>query len=153
MNAFEATLLAYYTLRLPSCPGYEKAAQFEGLMCFDNHIASIRVRAARAEGYLDALDLFNITWTLGIIDWRRKSGYATSPELGEKIIAFLESLPKQNSGVVIPFVTTQKFLERMAFGDRTPDQILIEVERKYKNLAMEIAVNGFLTSPRNQKGV
>ena len=93
MNAFEATLLAYYTLRLPSCPGYEKAAQFEGLMCFDNHIASIRVRAARSEGYLDALDLFNITWTLGIIDWRRRSGYATSPELGEKIIAFLESLP------------------------------------------------------------
>ena len=153
MNAFEATLLAYYTLRLPSFPGYEKAAQFEGLMCFDNHIASIRVRAARAEGYLDALDLFNITWTLGIIDWRRRSGYATSPELGEKIIAFLESLPKQNSGVVIPFATTQKFLERMAFGDRTPDQILIEVERKYKNLAMEIAVNGFLIAPRNQKGV
>lgn len=55
--------------------------------------------------------------------------------------------------MVIPFVTTQKFLERMAFGDRTPDQILIEVERKYKNLAMEIAVNGFLTSPHNQKGV
>lgn len=153
MNAFEATLLAYYTLRLPSCPGYEKAAQFEGLMCFDNHIDSIRVRAARAEGYLDALDLFNITWTLGIIDWRRRSGYATSPELGEKIIAFLESLPKQHSGVVIPFVTTQKFLECMAFCDRTPDQILIEVERKYKNLAMEIAVNGFLTSPHNQKGV
>lgn len=45
MNAFEATLLAYYTLRLPSCPGYEKAAQFEGLMNFDNHIASIRKRA------------------------------------------------------------------------------------------------------------
>lgn len=153
MNGFEATLLAYYTLRLPSCPGYEKAAQFEGLMCFDNHIASIRVRAARAEGYLDTLDLFNITWTLGIIDWRRRSGYATSPELGEKIIAFLESLPKQNSGVVIPCVTTQKFLEQMAFVDRTPDQILVEVERKYKNLAMEIAVNGFLTSPHNQKGV
>ena len=153
MNAFEATLLAYYTLRLPSCPGYEKAAQFEGLMCFDNHIASIRVRAARAEGYLDTLDLFNIAWTLGIIDWRRRSGYATSPELGEKIIAFLESLPKHNSGVVIPFVTTQKFLEQMAFSDRTPDQILVEVERKYKNLAMEIAVNGFLTSPHNQKGV
>lgn len=153
MNAFEAALLAYYTLRLPSCSGYEKAAQFEGLMCFDNHIASIRVRAARAEGYLDTLDLFNITWTLGIIDWRRRSGYATSPELGEKIIAFLESLPKQNSGVVIPFVTTQKFLEQMAFVDRTPDQILVEVERKYKNLAMEIAVNGFLTSPNNQKGV
>ena len=148
MNAFEATLLAYYTLRLPSCPGYEKAAQFEGLMCFDNHIASIRVRATRTEGYLDALDLFNITWTLGIIDWRRRSGYATSPELGEKIIAFLESLPKHNSGVVIPFTTTQKFLERMAFGNHTPDQILVEVERKYKNLAMEIAVNGFLGQPR-----
>ena len=25
MNAFEATLLAYYTLRLPAYPGYEKA--------------------------------------------------------------------------------------------------------------------------------
>lgn len=148
MNAFEATLLAYYTLRLPACPGYEKAAEFEGLMCFDNHITSIRVRAARAEGCQDTLDLFNIAWTLGIIDWRRRSGYATSPELGEKIIAFLESLPKQNSEVVIPFVTTQKFLEQIAFIDRTPDQILAEVERKYKNLAMEIAVNGFLGQPR-----
>ena len=148
MNAFEATLLAYYTLRLPASPGYEKVAKFEGLMNFDSHIANIRVRATRAEGYLDALDLFNITWTLGIIDWRRRSGYATSPDLGEKIIAFLESLPKQNSGVVIPFVTTQEFLEQMAFIDRTPDQILVEVERKYKNLAMEIAVKGFLGQPR-----
>lgn len=31
--------------------------------------------------------------------------------------------------------------------------LLAEVERKYKNLAMEIAVDGFLTSLRNQKGV
>lgn len=148
MNAFEATLLAYYTLRLPARPGYEKAALFEGLMNFDNHISSIRSRATRIEGGQDALDLFNITWTLGIIDWRRRSGYATSPELGEKIIAFLESLPKQNSGVVIPFVTTRKFLEHMVFIDRSPDQILIEIDRKYKNLAMEIAVKGFLGQPR-----
>lgn len=71
----------------------------------------------------------------------------------EKIISFLESLSKHDSGVIIPFATTWKFLEQIAFVDRTPDQILVEVERKYKNLAMEIAVNSFLTSPRNQKGV
>lgn len=152
MNAFEATLLAYYTLRLPSCPGYEKAAQFEGLMNFDNHIASIRKRATRVDGYLDTLDLFNIAWTLGIIDWQRRSGLATCPELGEKIISFLESLPKHDSGVVIPFATTWKFLERLAGASRASTQIIVEVERKYKNLAMEIAVNGFLTAPRNQKG-
>lgn len=153
MNAFEATLLAYYTLRLPSCPGYEKAARFEGLMNFDNHIASLRRRATLVDGYLDTLDLFNIAWTLGIIDWQRRSGRATSPELGEKIISFLESLSGYDSGVVVPFATPRKFLEQIAFVDRTPDQIIVEVERKYKNLAMEIAVNGFLTSPRNQKGV
>ena len=148
MNAFEATLLAYYTLRLPACPGYEKATEFEGLMNFDNHISSVRARATRADGYLDTLELFNIAWVLGIIDWRRKSGYATPPELGSKIIDFLESLPKHDSGVCIPFATTRKFLEQMAFIDRTPDQILVEVERKYKNLAMEIAVLGFLDQPR-----
>lgn len=148
MNAFEATLLAYYTLRLPACPGYEKAAEFEGLMNFDNHIASVRVRATRADGYLETLDLFNVAWILGIIDWRRRSGYATSPELGSKIIDFLESLPKHDSGVIIPFATTQKFLKEMAFIDRTPDQILVEVERKYKNLAMDIAVLRFLDRPR-----
>lgn len=153
MNAFEATLLAYYTLRLPSCPGYEKAARFEGLMNFDNHIASIRKRATRVDGYLDTLDLFNIAWTLGIIDWQRRSGLATCPELGEKIISFLESLPKHDSGVVIPFATTWKFLEKLAGVTQAPAQIIIEVERKYKNLAMEIAVEGFLTSPHNQKGV
>lgn len=153
MNAFETTLLAYYTLRLPACPGYEKAARFEGLMNFDNHISSVRTRATRADGYLDTLELFNIAWMLGIIDWRRRSGHATSPELGEKIITFLESLPKHDSGVIIPFATTQKFLKEMAVIDHTPDKILVEVERKYKNLAMEIAVNGFLNSPRNQKGV
>lgn len=148
MNAFENTLLAYYVLRLPACPGYEKAALFEGLMNFDNHIASVRVRASRVDGYLDALDLFNIAWVLGIIDWRRRSGQATPPELGEKIITFLESLSKHDSGVCIPFATTRKFLEQMAFIDRTPDQILVEVERKYKNLAMEIAVKGFLGQAR-----
>lgn len=153
MNAFEATLLAYYTLRLPSCPGYEKAARFEGLMNFDNHIASIRRRATLVDGYLDTLDLFNIAWTLGVIDWHRRSGRAATPEISEKIISFLESLSGYDSGVVVPFTTTWKFLEQIAFVDRTPDQIIVEVERKYKNLAMEIAVNGFLTSPRNQKGV
>lgn len=153
MNAFEATLLAYYTLRLPSCPGYEKAAQFEGLMNFDSHIASIRKRATRIDGYLDTLDLFNIAWTLGIIDWQRRKGYATCPELNEKIISFLESLPKYDSGVVVPFATTWKFLEKLAGVAQAPEQIIIEVERKYKNLAMEIAVEGFLTSPCNQKGV
>lgn len=71
-GANEATLLAYYTLRLPACPGYEKAAQFQGLMNFDNHIASIRSRATRLEGGQDTLDLFNVAWTLGIIDWRRE---------------------------------------------------------------------------------
>lgn len=148
MNAFDMTLMAYYTLRLPSSPGYEKAAEFEGLMNFDNHISSVRSRATRADGYLDTLELFNIAWMLGIIDWRRRSGYATSPELGSKIIDFLESLPKHDSGVIIPFATTQKFLKEMAFMDRTPDRILIEVELKYKNLAMEIAVLGFLNQPR-----
>lgn len=148
MNAFEATLLAYYVLRLPSCPGYEKAMEFEGLMNFDNHISSVRTRATLADGYLDTLELFNIAWMLGIIDWRCRSGYATSPELGSKIIDFLESLPKHDSGVIIPFATTRKFLEQMAFIDRTPDQILVEVERKYKSLAMEIAVKGFLGQPR-----
>lgn len=151
MNAFDMTLMAYYTLRLPQSSGYEKAAKFEGLMNFDNHISSVRTRATHADGYLDTLELFNIAWMLGIIDWRRRSGYATSPELGEKIIAFLESLPKHDSGVVIPFVTTRKFLEQMAFIDRTPDQILVEVERKYKNLAMEIAVQGFISQPRMEK--
>ena len=53
----------------------------------------------------------------------------------------------------MPFATTWKFLEQIAFVDRTPDQILVEVERKYKNLAMEISVEGFLISPHNQKGV
>ena len=148
MNAFEATLLAYYTLRLPACTGYEKAAQFQGLMDFDNHIASIRSRATRIEGSQDALDLFNIAWTLGIIDWSRKRGYATGPELGSKIIDFLESLPKQNSGIVVPFVTTKKFLEHMASGGYTPAHIIVGVELKYKNLAMEIAVQGFLGQPR-----
>ena len=151
MNAFEATLLAYYTLRLPSGPGYEKAARFEGLMNFDNHIASIRRRATLVDGYLDTLDLFNIAWTLGVIDWHRRSGRAATPEISEKIIS-LESLSRYDSGVIVPFATTWKFLEQIAFVDRTPDQIIVEVERKYKNLAMEIAVNGFLTSPRNQKG-
>lgn len=153
MNAFEATLLAYYTLRLPAYPGYEKAARFEGLMNFDSHIASIRRRATLVDGYLDTLDLFNVTWILGVIDWHRRSGRAASPELCEKIISFLESLSKYDSGVVIPFATTWKFLDQIAFVDRTPDQIIVEVEPKYKNLAMEIAVNGFLTSPRNQKGM
>lgn len=148
MNAFENTLLAYYVLRLPACPGYEKAVQFEGLMNFDNHISSVRARATRADGYLDTLELFNIAWILGIIDWRRKSGYATPPELGSKINDFLESLPKHDSGVIIPFTTTQKFLKEMAFIDRTPDRILREVELKYKNLALEIAVLGFLNQPR-----
>lgn len=148
MNAFDMTLMAYYTLRLPSSPGYEKAAEFEGLMNFDNHISSVRARATRANGYLDMLELFNIAWMLGIIDWRRRSRYATSPELGSKIIDFLESLPKHDSGVIIPFTTTQKFLKEMAFMDRTPDRILREVELKYKNLAMEIAVLGFLDQPR-----
>lgn len=148
MNAFEATLLAYYTLRRPACSGYEKAAQFQGLMAFDNHITSIRARATRIEGSQDALDLFNIAWTLGIIDWRRESGYATSPELGEKIIAFLESLPKQNSGVVIPFVSTHQLLKEMAFAGHTPEQIIVDIPLKYKNLAMEIAVQGFLGLPR-----
>lgn len=148
MNAFDMTLMAYYTLRLPSSPGYEKAAEFEGLMNFDNHISSVRSRATRTDGYLDTLELFNISWMLGIIDWRRRSGYATSPELGSKIIDFLESLPKHDSGVIIPFATTQKFLKEMAFMDRTPDRILREVELKYKNLAMEIAVLGFLDQPR-----
>lgn len=153
MNAFEATLLAYYTLRSPSCPGYEKAARFEGLMNFDNHIASIRRRATLVDGYLDTLDLFNIAWTLGVIDWHRRSGRAATPEISEKIISFLESLSRYDSGVIVPFATTWKFLEQIAFVDRTPDQIIVEVERKYKNLAMEIAVNGFLIAPRNQKGV
>ena len=153
MNAFENTLLAYYVLRLPACPGYEKAIQFEGLMNFDSHIASIRRRATLVDGYLDTLDLFNIAWTLGIIDWQRRSGRATSPELGEKIISFLESLSKRDSGVVVPFATTWKFLEHLAGASQVPTQILAEVERKYKNLAMEIAVDGFLTSPSNQKGL
>lgn len=148
MNAFDMTLMAYYTLRLPSSPGYKKAAEFEGLMNFDNHISSVRHRATRADGYLNTLELFNIAWMLGIVDWRRKTGYATSPELGSKIIDFLESLPKHDSGIIIPFATTRKFLEEMAFIDRTPDQILVEVEHKYKNLAMEIAVKGFLSQPR-----
>lgn len=148
MNAFDMTLMAYYTIRLPQNPGYEKAAEFEGLMNFDNRISDIRVRATRAEGYLDTLDLFNMAWTLGIINWRRKSGYATSPELGSKIIDFLTSLPRYESGVIIPFATTQKFLEQMAFIDRTPERIIIEIERKYKNLALEIAVKGFLGMPR-----
>lgn len=117
-------------------------------MAFDNHIASIRGRATRIEGSQDALDLFNVAWTLGIIDWRRASGYATGPDLGSKIIDFLESLPKQNSGVVIPFVTTQKLLKEMAFADHTPDQIIVDAPLKYKNLAMEIAVQGFLGLPR-----
>lgn len=148
MNAFDMTLMAYYTLRLPSSPGYEKAVEFEGLMNFDNHISSVRARATRADGYLDTLELFNIAWMLGIIDWRRRSGYATSPELGSKIIDFLESLPKHDSGVIVPFATTQKFLKEVAFMDRTPDRILREVGLKYKNLAMEIAVLGFLDQPR-----
>jgi hypothetical protein len=148
MNAFEATLLAYYTLRLPACPGYEKAAKFEGLMNFDNHIAAIHSRATRLVGSQDTLDLFDTAWTLGIIDWRRASGYATGPDLGSKIIDFLESLPKQNSGVVIPFVTAQKLIKEVAFAGHTPEQIIADIQPKYKNLAMEVAIQGFLGLPR-----
>ena len=122
---------------------------YHRMMNFDNHIASIRRRATLVDGYLDTLDLFNITWTLWIIDWQRRSGRATSPELGEKIISFLESLPKRDSGVVVPFATTWKFLEQLAGASQASDQILAEVECEYK----EIAVNGFLTASRNQKGV
>ena len=102
MNAFEATLLAYYTIRLPAYPGYEKAARFEGLMNFDSHIASIRRRATLVDGYLDTLDLFNVTWILGVIDWHRRSGraamdsnvYKPTAELKRKLKIAKDKLPR-----------------------------------------------------------
>lgn len=122
MNAFEATLLAYYTLRLPSCPGYEKAARFEGLMNFDNHIASIRRRATLVDGYLDTLDLFNIAWTLGVIDWHRRSGRAATPEISEKIISFLE-IPRADS-ICRPhsrsdYCRSRTEIQELGYGDRS----------------------------------
>ena len=35
-----------------------------------------------------------------------------------------------------------------AFAGHAPDQIIVDVPLKYKNLAMEIAVHGFLGLPR-----
>ena len=89
MNAFEATLLAYYTLRLPSCPGYEKAAKFEGLMNFDNHIESIRGRATRVDGYLDTL------FTNQVMAWLRW-GTGNEPPRGSVDILLQYVISEEN---------------------------------------------------------
>lgn len=143
MNAFEATLLAYYTLRLPACPGYEKAAQFEGLMNFDAHVETVRKQAKQAQSLQEELTLFNIAWALGVVDWLWQSGYAISPELGANVIDFLESLQKYDSVINMPF-DIQKLLKPTTVQDRTGEQILDEVDEKYKKLAMEISAGIFL---------